>query len=36
MTLQGMIPVLGARGKNTGARKGEEVELGKRKGALID
>jgi hypothetical protein len=36
MTLQGMIPVLGARGKNVGARKGEEVELGKRKGALID
>jgi hypothetical protein len=31
-----MIPMLPSRNKVANARKGEEVELGKRKGALID
>jgi hypothetical protein len=34
MTFAGMIPFLNK--SSTGVRKGEEVELGRRKGALID
>jgi len=34
MTFAGMIPFLNKSGESV--RKGEEVELGRRKGALID
>ncbi|ORY27995.1 inositol/phosphatidylinositol phosphatase [Naematelia encephala] len=36
MSLSGVIPKVGRRSATSAGRKGEEVELGRRKGALID
>lgn len=37
MSLQAMIPMISKKGATSGSgRSGEEVELGRRKGALID